>query len=123
MIGKIVQHLKDRAAGKIPAGSKRSGEWPRVRAEHLVKNPNCAVCNGKEKVEVHHKKPFHLHPELELNPANLISLCEAKTNGINCHLLVGHLGNFHSLNDSVVSDAAAWNQKISTRPSGDKGTA
>jgi 5-methylcytosine-specific restriction endonuclease McrA len=112
----ILEHLKHRAQGKIPAGSKRSGEWPRVRKEHLAKFPNCAVCGGKENVEVHHKKPFHLHPELELEPTNLISLCEAKHDGVNCHLLFGHLGNFKSLNESVEKDASCWAEKIKSRP-------
>lgn len=96
-------------------GAKRSGKWPTVRKAHLAKNPSCEVCGGTKKIEVHHIKPFHLHPELELDPSNLISLCEGASD-VNCHLLFGHLGNFKSLNKNVVEDSAEWNKKIKDRP-------
>lgn len=112
----VLEHLKHRLQGKIPAGSKRSGHWPKVREDHLAKFPRCALCGGKEKVEVHHIHPFHLHPEKELDPTNLITLCEAKKNGINCHLAFGHLGNFKSVNESVEKDAPAFGAKIKNRP-------
>jgi 5-methylcytosine-specific restriction endonuclease McrA len=112
----LLRHIVDRIAGKIPAGSKRSGHWPTIRKEHLKKNPVCAVCGGDKMLEVHHKLPFHLDPTLELNPVNLITLCESKDNGINCHLGVGHLGNFKSYNRDIEKDEAEWNQKIKNRP-------
>ena len=98
-------------------GSKRSGRWPAVRAKHLKINPSCAVCGANKHLEVHHIKPFHAHPELELDPQNLITLCENNRNGVNCHLLFGHLGSYKSFNEAVVSDAAQWRAKISKRPS------
>jgi len=94
----------------------RSSQWPSVRATYLKDHNKCAVCNGTKNLEVHHKQPFHVHPELELDPTNFITLCEAGTNGINCHLLVGHLGNFKSVNLNVANDAAEWNTKITGRP-------
>jgi 5-methylcytosine-specific restriction protein A len=98
-------------------GKKRSSLWSKARKDFLAKNPNCAVCGAsKGKLEVHHIKPFHLHPELELDPTNFITLCENKNDGVNCHLLFGHLGSFKSLNENVVSDAALWNKKIKSRP-------
>lgn len=112
----VVQHLIDVAKGKHPVTARRSGSWPRVRADHLAKNPCCAVCGGTEKLEVHHKQPFHLQPELELDPANLITLCEAGKGGINCHLAWGHLGSFKAFNPNVEADAAAWRKKIQSRP-------
>lgn len=60
----------------------------------------------------HHIKPFHLFPELELDTENLIPLCESKKYGINCHLFVGHLGNFKRYNEEVVTDAIIWNAKL-----------
>ncbi|MDA8114993.1 MAG: HNH endonuclease [Acidithiobacillus sp.] len=101
---------------KVPAGVKRSGEWPKARAVHLAQFPTCAVCGGTEKVEVHHIHPFHLHPDLELDPANFITLCEANKDGVDCHLFFGHLSNFKSFNADVVTDAATWNAKIKNRP-------
>jgi hypothetical protein len=112
----IVTHLIDAAQGKHPLTARRSGSWPRVRAEHLKAHPACAVCGGTDKLEVHHKRPFHLQPELELDSANLITLCEANKDGVNCHLFVGHLGCFKAFNPAVDDDAAAWEQKLKARP-------
>ena len=114
----LISHIKDRLVGKVPSGSKRSGHWPKVREEHLSKNPKCAVCGGEKNLEVHHIRPFHLHPDLELNPDNLITLCESKNNGVNCHLLFGHLGNFKSFNTDVNKDSKEWMDKILKRPDG-----
>lgn len=112
----LIEHFKHVWQGKIPPTMKRSDKWPAVRKAHLAKHPVCEVCGGDKKLEVHHKKPFHLHPELELDPKNLITLCEAKNNGANCHLLFGHLGNFKSFNLMVVKDAQSWSCKIEHRP-------
>lgn len=101
---------------KEPEGSKRSGKWPTVRKAFLKNNPTCAVCGGKVKVEVHHIRPFHLHPELELDPTNFITLCENKKDGVNCHLLFGHLGSFKSFNVDVKANAGEWAKKIVDRP-------
>jgi hypothetical protein len=66
----------------------RSPHWAKVRDEHLEKNPNCAGCGGRSHLNVHHKKPFHLHPDLELEPTNLITLCEEPSRM--CHYHFGH---------------------------------
>ena len=106
------QHKLDKEQGK-----KRSGKWPTVRKKFLAENPACAVCGStKGKCEVHHIHPFHLHPQLELDPTNFITLCENKNDGINCHLAFGHLGNFKSYNINVLEDAKTWNKKIKERP-------
>lgn len=112
----IIRHLIDAAKGKHPITARRSSGWPRVCAEHLAKNPRCALCGGTEKLEVHHKRPFHLQPELELDPSNLITLCEAGKGGVNCHLHAGHLGSFKAFNPTVADDAAIWFAKIKNRP-------
>lgn len=113
---KIVRHLIDAAKGKHPLDHPRSGHWPTVRAAHLAKHPACEVCGGTDKLEVHHKQPFHLNPALELDPSNLITLCEANKGGINCHLFIGHLSSFKAFNPTVDRDAVAWRQKIQSRP-------
>lgn len=85
--------------------SVRSSKWESVRKHHILANPLCAACGGSIKPQVHHIKPFHLYRELELEPTNLITLCEhGKTE---CHLKIGHLGNFKRENINVVADAAA----------------
>lgn len=108
----IVRRLIDAAKGKHPLSAKRSGSWPRVRAEHLAKFPACAVCGSTEKVEVHHIKPFHKEPQLELSPSNLETLCESNP-VFNCHRIFGHLNNFKGWNPDVKADAAAWRAKLS----------
>jgi len=85
---------------------KRSSKWPKVRAAHLHANPMCAACGAVTKLEVHHIEPFHDHPELELDPKNLITLCESTSDGIICHLCVGHAGDYKAYNPNVVTDAA-----------------
>lgn len=111
----LLKNIKDVIQGKAKLGHKRSSKWPKIRAEHLKHNPSCNVCEGTKTLEVHHIKPFHLDPSKELDPTNLITLCESKLNGINCHLAFGHLGNFKFENESVIVDAAFWNKKLKTR--------
>jgi 5-methylcytosine-specific restriction protein A len=113
---KLLEHIKHKLQGKLPNGAKRSDKWPAVRKRHLAQYPNCAVCGGVKRLEVHHMEPFHLNPSKELDPNNLITLCESKNNGVNCHLLIGHLGNFKSMNHKVMDDANVWQKKIKGRP-------
>jgi 5-methylcytosine-specific restriction protein A len=112
----VLREVTDRLQGKTITGEKRSPQWTKVRNIHLRNNPKCVVCGSRVKVEVHHINPFHLFPEQELDPNNLISLCETATHGVICHLLVGHLGNYRSFNDNVVSDATTWQKKLENRP-------
>lgn len=97
-------------------GSRRDSKWPKVRAEHLKNNPNCLACGGDKQLEVHHVVPFHLDKSLELDPNNLVTLCESKSNGVHCHLAFGHIGSFRSFNADVRQDASAWRNKIESRP-------
>lgn len=108
----IIKTLTDRIQGKAPKGAKRSSKWRKVRKIHLKANPTCAVCKSRKKVEVHHKIPFHITPDLELKETNLLSLCENKKYGLNCHLLIGHLGNYRRFNDDIEMDVFIWNRKI-----------
>lgn len=100
----MLNRIKDTLSGKAPLKKGRSSKWPKVRAEWLKENPVCAACGGSEKLEVHHIKPFHQNPELELDPTNLITLCEAKKYGIVCHRLVAHFGNYKHINPNVRED-------------------
>ena len=99
----IVKLLTDAVQGK-PV-HLRSSKWSGVRKNFLKDNPTCCACGGIDKLEVHHKQPFHLHPELELDPTNLITLCESDTK---CHLQLGHLGDWHKFNPSVERDVKKY---------------
>lgn len=109
----LIKNIKDVIQGKAPLGHKRSSHWPTVRKHFIAANPTCAACGGTEKLEVHHKQPFHLNPDLELNPNNLIPLCESDSYGIICHLTIGHLGNYKNFNPDVVKDASDMLKKLS----------
>lgn len=111
----MLTRIKEALQGKVPLGIQRSSRWRKVREVHLKNNPKCELCEGAKKLRVHHIKPFHTHPELELEPTNLITLCECLSYGINCHLLVGHLGNFRKVNHNSVADIAVWNSKLKER--------
>lgn len=86
-------------------GVKRSPHWPAARRVHLRFEPWCRSCGGAADLEVHHVLPFHLRPDLELDPANLLTLCERL--GHQCHLRRGHLGNWHNSNPNVRLQATA----------------
>jgi 5-methylcytosine-specific restriction enzyme A len=94
---------------------KRSSKWPAVNKAHLKKHPRCAACGGAKKVRSHHKVPVHVDPSLELEPTNLITLCEGGET-LNCHLWCGHLGHWRSWNEHVAEDAEAFFGRIVRRP-------
>jgi hypothetical protein len=92
-------------------GIARSTEWPKIEREHREKEPTCAVCGSKDKIQVHHVFPFHYcialgRPDLELDDRNLISLCESQPN--DHHLLIGHLDSFQSSNLKVRADVSNY---------------
>jgi len=103
--------LADRLDGKAPVGARRSSRWRHVRDDFL-RDAVCECCGGRRYLVAHHIVPFHLAPDLELVHSNLIALCEAKRYGINCHLLLGHLGNFQRANPFVRAFAAEWNHLL-----------
>ena len=100
MTGFIREHLIKRFT--------RSSKWPKVRKEHLKEQPFCVICGRKWNLQVHHIEPFHLKPELELDPKNLVTFCGR------CHLLFGHLNNWKRYNPSyyLIDDIKIWKNKI-----------
>jgi hypothetical protein len=95
-------------------GHARSPHWHAVREAHITREPTCQGCGLSHGLNVHHVKPFHLHRDLELDPANLITLCESA--GHNCHLWLGHLGSWKSFNARVRIWAKAFFRAIKHRP-------
>jgi len=105
MIG-VLRHFVRRKLSEHRERKKdatRSPEWRRVKNEHLKTHPFCAGCGGQKHLQVHHILPFHLHPELELNPSNLVTACMSARE---CHLLVSHGDDFKKWNPNVVEDLA-----------------
>ena len=96
------QAILDRDYRDAVVGQSRDPRWQSVREAHLRLNPTCAACGGTEKLSVHHIRPFALNPSLEIEPSNLITLCD-----YGCHFTIGHLGDWKRENPSVVEDAAA----------------
>ena len=95
-------------------GRSRSPLWSKTRNVFIKEHPICEVCGRHGTLlrpnEVHHCLPFYLHPELELESTNLITLCREH------HLLFGHYMNWKSYNINVRSDAELWLLKIINRP-------
>jgi cytochrome c553 len=90
--------------------SERSGQWRGVRDAYVAAHPTCEACGDKDAVQVHHVLPFHLWPEKELDPTNLITLCPR------CHIALGHLGDFRAFNPLVRQDAARHLAEVKARP-------
>ena len=90
--------------------AERSPEWELVRAAYITFHPDCEACGGKNAPQVHHVLPFHLFPELELDPENLITLCRWH------HLALGHLGDFSAYNPLIREDAKRHLERVKMRP-------
>jgi len=94
---------------------KRSSGWNKVRKQKLKEHPYCACCGrkytilNKHRLQVHHIHDFSTYPELELVMSNLIVLCGR------CHLLIGHLGWWKSINPTVLTDSQVLYYKIQHR--------
>ena len=90
---------QDRAFGAL-----RSGKWSEFRKSHIKKY--CELCEKKgsflRPLELHHVKPFHLFPFLELDPDNVITVCR------HCHLYFAHLGSFKSFCLEIKKLAEEW---------------
>lgn len=91
----------------------RASEWVYVRNEFVRRHPRCEACGSGYELNVHHIKPFHLYPELELDEGNLITLCREH------HFRIGHdpdgkgpaKPNWSLSNPNVRSDAANMRSK------------
>lgn len=81
---------------------RRSPRWDDVRDMYIATHESCAACGSMEKIQVHHIKPFHIYPELELEESNLIALCMSENE---CHLSLGHGGSFRCYNPNIKKDS------------------
>lgn len=79
-----------------------------MRREHLEREPACIACGRTADIEVHHVEGYRDHPDRELDPANLVSLCADP-----CHLVFGHLLSFRDrINPHVREDCARYRQRL-----------
>ena len=83
-------------------GTKRSPKWERARRIHLATEGWCRYCGSVNDLQVHHMVPFHDDPSRELDPSNLITLCE--TSGVEHHLIIGHFRNWKNFNPNVAEE-------------------
>ena len=79
-----------------PDGQSINWGWHRFRKEFLKKTGKVCVCCGTERqIQVHHKVPRHIGPDLAVDFTNLIALCKR------CHFTIGHLGSYFTYNAAV----------------------
>lgn len=88
----------------------RDGRWPALAKRHLAANPECVACGRRERCRPHHKVPVHVDRTRELDPANLITLCEGGDG--NCHLTFGHCGRWDAYNEDVQADALLYRTRV-----------
>lgn len=96
------------ASSSIQSG--RSPEWRKLRDAWLHSHGFCAACGTTEFLNVHHIKPFHMFPDMELDVGNLLTLCESPSH--NCHFTFGHAFNWSLWNPDVVEDAKLFSERI-----------
>src|SRR3972149_7060759 len=80
---------------------RRSSKWENIKYCFLLKHDSCAACGSKNRLQVHHKLPFGLYPELELDENNLITLCMGK---YECHFKIGHGESWVRNNKNIDDD-------------------
>lgn len=107
-MSRLLTFARDVAQGK--PSRLRSPLWHRLKMAFIKKNPGCAACGSRDHLEVHHIKPFHEYPELELVESNWIVLCESKRFGVNCHLALGHAGDYKRINENVIESVNTWRE-------------
>ena len=58
--------------------------------KYRADNTQCAWCGRSNKLDVHHKIPVSVAPELAGEYSNMMMLCRKPQ----CHLQIGHNGNY-----------------------------
>jgi len=86
----------------ITYGAPRSSKWTELRNRYVAEHPRCEACGSTRSLNVHHVAPFHLHPELELDPTNLITLCREH------HFRLGHHRDWKYENLNCRKEVAAY---------------
>ena len=87
-----------------PDGASMNWSWQTCRKAYLAKvGKVCECCGSTKSIEVHHKLPRHIRPDLALDHDNLIALCGG---GRGCHFHIGHLNSYFTYNAAI--EIVAW---------------
>lgn len=111
-----IQRVRSAQARERAKDSARSPKWASFRrkflAQHKAKGLGCEACGAKIGLQLHHVRPFHTIPSLELDPRNMLVLCMF-VGGLECHEMIGHSRRgFSWVNPDSRQDA----QELSTHP-------
>lgn len=68
-----------------------------MKAYDKSRDNTCEYCGRKGNADVHHVKDISHHPELAAEKSNMICLCRKPQ----CHLIIGHMGDFKGINPNV----------------------
>lgn len=98
MLNHIVKAVAAAVREHVVKRFSRSPQWSTLRKNFLRENPKCKACGSTVSLQVHHVRPFHIDPALELDHTNLITLCMSKNE---CHLRLGHGDNFKAFNPLI----------------------
>lgn len=109
------QSIEAANKGKQKSGIARSTKWPAVR-RRILKGAQCAACGSQDKLRAHHVESVTDAPHRELDETNIIVLCESGID-YNCHLMIGHNGEWQQSNPFARQDAEARQRELSDRPS------
>jgi hypothetical protein len=71
----------------------RAGARDEMRA-YLAEHPRCEWCGGTYKLQVHHRWPVSVRPDLASDPGNMLTLC----GGDRCHFVLGHKCDWRTFN-------------------------
>lgn len=91
-----------RVSPGLTYGAPRSSQWAALRDKYVQANPRCEACGSIRRLNVHHVAPFHLYPERELDPTNLITLCREH------HFQLGHHRDWKFENPNCRNEVAAY---------------
>ena len=83
-----------------PVITGRSPRWPAFVHQLLRERPLCEGC-GRRSETGHHVIPFHVRPDLELDPGNVVPVCPP------CPFVVCHGGNWQLYIPTARADLAA----------------
>lgn len=106
----LLKWLKNLFAPVDLFGGDRDPRWREVRAAHVKKEPVCQACGKSAKLDVHHIIPVGIDKTRELDPENLITLCNQP-----CHLVFGHFMSYYCYNNDVRKMVADYRKALAAR--------